>query len=98
MADRILVTRDMLAVKANDIRSLKMENQAIMDKLNNLFFSLGGVFEGEAYDAMLNKYMTTQQTIKQFNDILSGYAAAIDKTCQEFGDTERKLVGKYNGI
>jgi WXG100 family type VII secretion target len=89
----IQVTPELLTSKAGDVRKLKAEHEATMQRLSQLILGLNEVWKGEAQDAFVQKYQSMDTQFKNFAEMLEGYAKLMDKAASDIQQTDQALKG-----
>lgn len=92
MADQILVNPSDLTTKSNQVRQYKESHHDIMNKITNLVMTLGEVWQGDAQNAFVSKYLSMQPVYDSFEEALEEFAALMEKVADEMMKTDQ--VGK----
>jgi len=87
----IQVSPELLTGKASDVRKLKAEQEAVMQRLTQLVLGLNEIWKGEAQDAFVAKYQSMESTFKNFAEMLEGYASLMDTASRELQSTDQTL-------
>lgn len=91
---RIQVTPELLREKATEVRGLKDENTAVIQKLTALVNGLTDIWQGEAQIAFQTKFDSMKSTFTQFEQLLESYAADLstNATIYEQAEEQAKQV------
>ena len=87
----IQVTPEVLNSKANEVRSLKAQQDDTMAKLRSLVLALNETWKGEAQDAFVAKFESMQNSFTSFSEMLEGYAKLMDTAARELQNTDQSL-------
>lgn len=98
MADQILVNPSDLTTKSNQIRQYKESHHDIMNKITNLVMTLGEVWQGDAQNAFVSKYLSMQPVYDSFEEALEEFAALMEKVADEMMKTDQAGKNIINSI
>lgn len=98
MASQILVNPATMAEQSNQIRQYKEAHQEVMNKITNLVMSLGEVWQGEAQNAFVSKFMSMQPVYDSFENALEEFAVLMDKVAAEMKNTDTAGKQMINSI
>ncbi len=90
----IQVTPDLLRGQANQVRQIRDEHEAAMQKLTSLVNNLNAIWKGEAQDAFVAQYQSMQPTFRQFSELLAEYAQKMDNTANILEETDRSIASQ----
>ncbi len=95
MSEELLeCTPELLREKAGNVRSYKSEHDEVMAKFKDLMYGLREHFEGEAYDAFIQRYEEMQPKFQAFSRALqTDYADQMDVSANKIEEADRKLKG-----
>ena len=85
---RIQVTPELLREKSKEVRTLKEEHIATIQKLTTLVEGLGEIWQGDAQTAFLAKFQGMKGTFQQFEQMLEGYAVDLDTNASIYEQAE----------
>ncbi|MBO5008348.1 MAG: WXG100 family type VII secretion target [Clostridia bacterium] len=85
---RIQVTPELLREKSNEVRNLKEENAAVIQKLTALVNGLTEIWQGEAQSAFQSKFESMRSTFTQFEQLLESYAADLSTNASIYEQAE----------
>ena len=98
MADQILVHPADLTTKSNQVRQYKENHHDIMNKITNLVMTLGEVWQGEAQNAFVSKFLSMQPVYDSFEEVLEEFASLMEKVADEMVKTDRAGKDIINSI
>ena len=98
MANIILVNPATMNEQSNQIRKYKEAHQEVMNKITNLVMTLCEVWQGEAQDAFVSKYLSMQPTYDSFENALEDFAVLMDKVAEEMRRTDEAGKNTINSI
>lgn len=98
MADQILVNPSDLTTKSNQVRQYKESHHDIMNKITNLVMTLGEVWQGEAQNAFVSKFLSMQPVYDSFEEALEEFAALMEKVADEMMKTDQAGKNIINSI
>ena len=98
MADQILVNPSDLTTKSNQVRQYKESHHDIMNKITNLVMTLGEVWQGDAQNAFVSKYLSMQPVYDSFEEALEEFAALMEKVADEMMKTDPAGKNIINSI
>ena len=85
---RIQVTPELLREKSNEVRNLKEENVAVIQKLTTLVNGLSEIWQGEAQSAFQTKFESMRSTFTQFEELLESYAVNLSTNADIYEQAE----------
>ena len=94
----IQVSPDLLAAKANELRTIKGQHDEAMSKMRSLIMSLNELWKGEAQDAFVAKFESMQPTFTNFSQMLEDYAKLMDVSAQKLQETDQGLQATMNSF
>lgn len=98
MADQILVNPSDLTTKSNQVRQYKESHHDIMNKITNLVMTLGEVWQGDAQNAFVSKYLSMQPVYDSFEEALEEFSALMEKVADEMMKTDQSGKNIINSI
>ena len=98
MANQILVNPSDLTAKSNQVRQYKESQHDIMNKITNLVMTLGEVWQGDAQNAFVSKYLSMQPVYDSFEEALEEFAALMEKVADEMVKTDQAGKNIINSI
>ena len=98
MADQILVNPSDLTTKSNQVRQYKESHHDIMNKITNLVMTLGEIWQGDAQNAFVSKYLSMQPVYDSFEEALEEFAALMEKVADEMMKTDQAGKNIINSI
>ena len=98
MADQILVNPSDLTTKSNQVRQYKESHHDIMNKITNLVMTIGEVWQGDAQNAFVSKYLSMQPVYDSFEEALEEFAALMEKVADEMVKTDQAGKNIINSI
>lgn len=98
MAEQILVNPSDLTTKSNQVRQYKESHHDIMNKITNLVMTLGEVWQGDAQNAFVSKYLSMQPVYDSFEEALEEFAALMEKVADEMMKTDQAGKNIINSI
>ena len=98
MADQILVNPSDLTTKSNQVRQYKESHHDFMNKITNLVMTLGEVWQGDAQNAFVSKYLSMQPVYDSFEEALEEFAALMEKVADEMIKTDQAGKNIINSI
>ena len=98
MADQILVNPSDLTTKSTQVRQYKESHHDIMNKITNLVMTLGEVWQGDAQNAFVSKYLSMQPVYDSFEEALEEFAALMEKVADEMIKTDQAGKNIINSI
>ena len=88
----IKLTPEVLEEKASSLRQTAARNDDVIDRLNGLVEALNADWEGDAYNAFKESYMTKRETFKSFTGDMSIFADFMVKFADVMREEERRQV------
>ncbi len=98
MAGTILVNPATMSEKSSQIRQYKEAHQDVMTKITNLVMNIGEVWQGEAQNAFVSKFLSMQPVYDSFEEALEEFATLMDKVAEEMRKTDQSGKNLINSI
>lgn len=98
MAGTILVNPATMSEKSSQIRQYKEAHQDVMTKITNLVMNIGEVWQGEAQNAFISKFLSMQPVYDSFEEALEEFAILMDKVAEEMRKTDETGKSIINSI
>ena len=98
MASTILVNPATMTEKSNQIRQYKEAHQEVMTKITNLVMNIGEVWQGDAQNAFISKFLSMQPVYDSFENALEEFATLMDKVAEEMKKTDEIGKNMINSI
>ncbi len=98
MAETILVNPNTMSENSNQIRQYKEAHQEVMNKITNLVMNIGEVWQGEAQNAFVSKFLSMQPVYDSFENALEEFAELMDKVADEMKKTDESGKNMINSI
>lgn len=98
MAEQILVNPSDLKTKSNQVKQYKENHHDIMNKITNLVMTLGEVWQGDAQNAFVSKYLSMQSVYDSFEDALEEFADLMEKVADEMQKADQAGKNIINSI
>ena len=99
MAKTILANPDDLIEKSKQVRQLKNRHIDAMNHITNIVMTLGEVWQGEAQNAFVSKYLSMQPVYDSFQEALEEFAVLMEhfandmKTADQEGKQQLAQIG-----
>jgi len=98
MANQILVNPTTLKSQSNQVRDYKSAHHDVMTKITNLVMNIGEVWQGEAQNAFVSKFMGMQKVYDSFEEALEEFATLMDKVADEMNEADLNGKNIINSI
>lgn len=98
MANTILVNPSTMSEKSNQIRRYKETHNDVMNKITNLVMTIGEVWQGDAQNAFVSKFLSMQPVYDSFEEALEEFATLMDKVADEMKKTDEAGKNMINSI
>lgn len=87
----IQITPEQLRHQANEIRKCQCEQEANINKLKKVVYSLEDSWKGEAQDAFVIKFQSMDFVYKKLYDVLEQYAKLMEKAANEMQSADYNI-------
>ncbi len=98
MANTILVNPSTMSEQSNQIRQYKETHNDVMNKITNLVMTIGEVWQGDAQNAFVSKFLSMQPVYDSFEEALEEFATLMDKVADEMKKTDEAGKNMINSI
>lgn len=98
MADKIVVTPEVLRERARTIKDYKSQQEDVMGRVDNLMWSLGESWRGEAQDVLILKYSAMQPRVKSFQSAIMEFATLAEDTATKFESVDNSIAAKIASV
>lgn len=98
MANTILVNPATMSEQSNQIRQYKETHNDVMNKITNLVMTIGEVWQGDAQNAFVSKFLSMQPVYDSFEKALEEFATLMDKVADEMKKTDEAGKNMINSI
>lgn len=98
MANTILVNPSTMSEQSNQIRQYKETHNDVMNKITNLVMTIGEVWQGDAQNAFVSKFLSMQPVYDSFEEALEEFAMLMDKVADEMKKTDEAGKNMINSI
>lgn len=82
--------------KSNDIRSVRVDLQNIMDQIELLVLSVNGQWQGDAERAFASRILFVKKEFQNIASFYEDYAALLESFADQYDEYDRSLAAKIS--